>query len=160
MRGANSAVSFVSPELFSRAILGVLLDSGSGLKIGDSAVSFPGSSTLAHEDSGKTIGIFFRILFLAGLDSGLVSLRWACYRLVRAFSIPADSRATSVEYRVLEIACLDLGLGLIMGDSGTKDYSAVSTVQSSRPTRTVCSDCATGLLVSSTSTGYPPTHLL
>src|SRR6266568_5122157 len=39
-------------------------------------------------------------------------------------------------------------------------HSAVSTVQSSRPTRTVCSDCATGLRVSSTRTGYPPTHLL
>src|SRR5207245_8083348 len=39
-------------------------------------------------------------------------------------------------------------------------YSAVSTVQSSRPTRTVCSDWATGLRVSSTRTGYPPTHLL
>src|SRR6058998_1426758 len=39
-------------------------------------------------------------------------------------------------------------------------HSAVSTVQASRPTRTVCSDWATGLRVSSTKTGYPPTHLL
>src|SRR3989442_323205 len=45
-------------------------------------------------------------------------------------------------------------------DSRAWSYSAVSTVQSSRPTRTVCSDWATGLRVSSTRTGYPPTHLL
>src|SRR2546425_12602943 len=49
--------------------------------------------------------------------------------------------------------------GLKMGDFGD-GHSPVSTVQSSRPTRTVCSDWATGLLVSSTRTGYPPTHLL
>src|SRR5437899_12201034 len=34
-------------------------------------------------------------------------------------------------------------------DSRAWSYSAVSTVQSSRPTRTVCSDWATGLRVSS-----------
>src|SRR6266540_1732107 len=51
----------------------------------------------------------------------------------------------------------------IRADNGRfleSDHSAVRTVQSSRPTRTVCSDWATGLRVSSTRTGYPPTHLL
>jgi hypothetical protein len=36
-------------------------------------------------------GLFFQDLFLSGLDSGLVSLRQACYRLVSAFSIPVYS---------------------------------------------------------------------
>lgn len=68
----------------------------------------------------------------------------------------ADSVA-SIQSRELGSAGLTTMTGVAILEPA---YSAVSTVQSSCPTKTVCSDWATGLRVSSTKTGYPPTHLL
>jgi hypothetical protein len=48
-------------------------------------------AALEHKDRAKVIGIFFRILFLSGRDSGLVFSRRVHYRLVWPFSIPVDS---------------------------------------------------------------------
>ncbi len=65
---------------------------------------------------GGILGLFFRDGFVVGLSGLLLSPR-----------IPFR---ISVETSVLEIACLDLGLGLIMGDITTdlvtKSFNAFS----------------------------------
>ncbi len=65
----------------------------------------------------EALGIqFFGMMFLSGVNYGLVSWRRACYRLVRMFWIPVDSPRDRRENRSLEIAGLNSGIGLIMGD--------------------------------------------
>ncbi len=79
-------------------------------------------TTLAHKDSAKVIGISFRdalsvwVGFRACfLETGVIS---ACPAFFRSLRIP---RGISVETSVLEIAGLELGLGLIMGDLAQAD---------------------------------------
>jgi len=68
-----------------------LPDSLSGQTMSNFHLISSPSPALASRDFEYDLGLFFQDLFLSQDESGLVSLRWACFRLVWPFRTPVDS---------------------------------------------------------------------
>ncbi len=95
-------------ELFGWHVYNVFTHNTTLARVGLEAGKILGGSALASWDYDHYLGLFFHDPFLSGLDSGVVSVRRAHYRLVSAFSTPAESpRDKAWKIMFLEIVGLD-----------------------------------------------------